>query len=96
MIGLVRREHQHAHRRQLLPKSSGCGDAVDHRHAQVHENDVWAQPVRQRHGFAAVTRFTDDLDVGFGGEHSCQARTNDGMVVGEKNANDRRHSGAPA
>ena len=47
-------------------------------------------------GFAAVTRFTDDLDVGFGGEHSCQARTNDGMVVGEKNANDRRHSGAPA
>jgi hypothetical protein len=49
-------------------KAARRGDAVQDRHAQVHEDDVGLQRERQRQRFLAIARLADDFDVGVGVE----------------------------
>ena len=56
--------------------------AVEHRHGDVHEDDVGAQRLRQLHRFAAVARLADDLEAAVGVEQRAQALTDDGVILG--------------
>ena len=62
------------------------GDAVLHRHDEVHEDDVRPAGLRQSNGLLAVGRVTDDLHVVHDLEQSAQPAANDGVVVDDEDA----------
>jgi hypothetical protein len=56
-------------------------DAVDVRHADVHDDDVRVRTQDELDRLAAVLRLTDDLDVVGGIEHRANAAAHDRLVV---------------
>ncbi|MBB4893596.1 hypothetical protein FHS39_002627 [Streptomyces olivoverticillatus] len=73
---------------------AGCGAAqfgeggqpVHHGHLDVEQGDVRPVPPRQLHGLASVRRLGDDLDILGRGEDHPDARPDEGLVVGDDDA----------
>src|SRR5712691_3895503 len=57
------------------------------RHADVHDDDVRAERLRQPHGGLAVTRLTDHGDIGIGCQDHADALADDGMIFRDEYAN---------
>jgi hypothetical protein len=66
-------------------------DAVEHRHGQIHEDDVDIALRRELDGHGAVLSRTDDLDVLLACEQPLEADAHDRVILGEKETD---HSGA--
>jgi hypothetical protein len=68
-------------------------DAVEHRHADVHQHDV--RPVRlgQADGLLAVARLGDDRDRAGRLEHGLEARAHQRLVIGDEDADHGAASG---
>jgi hypothetical protein len=81
-------EHEHA--RPVGHRDAARGlDAVDARHADVHEHDVGQCLPRARDRLGAVARLADDLDVGLRAQDHAKARAHEALVVGEQDADHR-------
>jgi hypothetical protein len=65
---------------------AGCRDAVEVRHAHIHENDVRGQRAGLLDGAAAVARLADDLDRLVAREHRLEAGAHEVVVVDEEHA----------
>jgi hypothetical protein len=63
--------------------------AVDARHADVHEHDVRHELGSQANGLLAVAGLADHLDVFLGIEQGPESRPHQGLVVGEKDPDHR-------
>ena len=70
----------------------GRGDAVEPRHADVHEDHIRAQGGQLLHGLLAVGAFGDHLEPVGRGEDSRQAGADDGLIVDEGNPDHRVRS----
>jgi len=64
-----------------------CGlNSVDTGHVDVHENDVGRQPAGEFNHLVAVTGLADNLNVRFKINKTGEAVTEEGVVVGNKDA----------
>src|SRR5436190_9724380 len=61
-------------------------EAIEHRHAHVHQDEIRAQPLRELDRLAAVARLADDLDPVVGGEDRLERLGKEPMVVGYQHA----------
>ncbi len=87
----VKRGEDHDLRRVLAPSQPfGGRESVDHRHPDVHQDDVRAGAVDERLDLAAVRGLADDLDVVGAAHHEGQAGPDQRIVVDEKQP-DRIH-----
>ena len=84
MVLVVGGEHDDADLRMLGGQAPDRRDAVEHRHAQVHEDDVGTVPADQGQRLPAVGGLGDHLQVRLGVEHAAQAVTDHRMVVGDE------------
>ena len=61
-------------------------DAVEHRHAHVHQDDVGAVELDEADGVGAVGRLAHDLDAVLGLEDHAEPLAQQGLVVGQDDA----------
>ena len=80
----VRGEDEDAGVRRLLEHLLGRLEAVHVRHAQIHDHDVRAAPLRQRDGRRAVGRLADHADARRAREREAKALADDLVVVGDE------------
>ncbi len=74
VVVLERRDHEHARpRRRALDDAARRLNAVEVRHADVHQDDVGVELGRPPDGLEAVRRLADHVDVGLGREDRAQA-----------------------
>lgn len=59
-------------RRGFLQQACGC-EAINAAHAHVHYDDVRVEMLDEGDDAAPIFGFTDDFEVGFGGECHCEA-----------------------
>src|SRR5262245_55367871 len=71
----------------LLTNPPSRVDPVDTGHAQIHEHDVRAVLVRQRHGLGAILRHAHDLEVRNGAENHAHTFAHHVLIVADENAN---------
>ena len=76
----------------LGAQQAGGGDAVELRHADVHEHDVGAVAVDGGEHAAAVVGLADDLDALGAGEHHPQPGAHERVVVDEQDADGVAHA----
>jgi hypothetical protein len=76
----------------ILAGRSGRLDAVDPWHADVHEDDIGAQPLGQAHGLLPVGRLADDLDIRRGLQQDPYAGPHQTLVVHDQCTN---HAASP-
>src|SRR5581483_2373828 len=86
----VRREDDDVRLRSALADATRRLDAVAARHAEVHQDDLGAQPFDERDRLLAVGGAADDLEVGQQPEQRREPLAHDTLVVGE---DDGRHAG---
>src|SRR5215211_566694 len=67
-------------------------DAVQTRHADVHDHDVGVEPDRLVHGRGPILSFADDVDIGLRIEHSPQAAAHQRVVIRDQYADHFRVS----
>ncbi len=72
-VDVVRGQHQHPARQVLGDDRPGGGDAVHHRHPDVHQHDVGSELAGEPHGLAAL---------GGGADHGAAARLDDELETG--------------
>jgi hypothetical protein len=80
------REHEDGTRVLPAAQLRGGGDAVEPRHADVHERDVRAHHGQLLDGLLAVGALGDHVEPVVGGEDPGQAGADDGLVVDEGDA----------
>ena len=83
-----RRQDQDARVRVGADDPAGRFDAIEHRHANVHEDDVRSQPARRSGSVFTVHRLSHYRKLGFSLEDLPQPDANERLVVGDEN---RRH-----
>ena len=83
----VHREHEDAGRRVRRQNRLRRRGAIHPGHGQVHDHDVRMQALRERDGFRAVRRLANHRDVAGRTQHRLQSCANDGMIVGQHDAN---------
>jgi hypothetical protein len=93
LVEIEGREDQHARRIGPAADAIGGGDAVEPRHAHVHEHDVDGAPFDEGDGLLAVARLAHDLHVGLCLEHHPEPHPEHGLVVDERDAD--RHPTTP-
>src|SRR5207247_4110359 len=59
-------------------------------HADVHQDDVRAEPLRLLHGLKSVARLADNLDIGLDLDDEPKALPHQGLVVREQDSDHRR------
>src|SRR5918994_2920179 len=81
-------QHDHAHISELaVGGDPACGlEAVNDRHADVHENDVWAVRAHPLDGLGAGRGLAAHLDVVGALEQHPEARADERLVVGEQDS----------
>jgi hypothetical protein len=81
-------EHENAGRRfaWLGKQAAGGFDAVESRHADVHQRDVEPVSRGELEHLGAVVRLGHDLDVGLGVEDAPEAAPHERLVVGDQHA----------
>src|SRR5512132_974848 len=82
-------EHEHVERVVESTQLRRCGNTVERRHPDVHQDDVRAQGRKVLHGLAAIGTFGDDIEAVFGREDSGQAGSDDSLVVNKSGPNHR-------
>ena len=90
----VHTEHDNLRIRQRRANLAGRLDAIQARHADIHNHDVRFQFPGHGHSFTPVVGFSDNGEVGLGIDHHAQTRANQGVVVGKQHAN-RVHALTP-
>src|SRR5699024_7957717 len=75
---------------------AGRGDPVQHRHLDVHDDDVGRRGARQLERLLPVARLTDDLDVVLDREHHREPGADDRLVVDEQHPQHLAHPLASA
>ncbi len=91
LVEIERREHEHARRLlRTVDDPARRLDAVDVRHADVHEHDIWMEVARERDRLCSVRRLADDVDVGLGVQDHPEAAAHESLVVREQDANRHR------
>jgi hypothetical protein len=80
------RQHQHAGGAELRNQPPRRLDPVEHRHPDVHQDQVGPGLQRTRHGLVPVRRLGDDFDVGLGVEDEPEAAAHQRLVVSEQDA----------
>ena len=89
LVEVERRQHDDARARAAAGDLARRLDAVEARHADVHEHDVRAERVGLGDGLVAVARLADDLDVRLGLEDHPEAGADEALVVCEQDADHR-------
>ena len=79
-------------RLQHLP---GRGDAVEIRHADVHDDDVGLEQPGSVGGLAPVVSLPDELDSLVTREHTAQTGAHQRVVVDDQHPHSRGHAGLP-
>ena len=90
LVEIERRQHEDARARPALDELPCRLDAVEVRHAHVHEDDVGVELARELERLHAVGRFAHELEVGPLLEHHAEAAAHERLVVDDENAG---HSG---
>ncbi len=72
-------------------QTAGCLNAIDTRHAQVHQDDFRVMLGGQRDGFLAVGRGRHELDLVEQPQQRRQALAHQALVIGEQDP-DRAHA----
>ena len=92
LVEVERREHEHA----VAPASWVVGtdqmrglETVEHRHADVHQDDVREDPAREIDGLAPVGCLGDDLQLVLGVDQRGEPAAYRGLVVGDEDADHR-------
>ena len=67
-------------------QQAGRLDAVEHRHAHVHHDDVGPQPAGQVDRGTPVAALADHLEVGLGVDDRREAGADQGLVVADEHA----------
>ena len=93
LVGVEGRQHDDGRRVGLGAQQAGGGDAVELRHADVHEHDVGPVAVDGAQHAAPVVGLADDLDALRAGQHHPQPRAHERVVVDEQDADGRAHAG---
>jgi hypothetical protein len=86
LVEVERREHDDPQVRVGLQRPPGGLDAVEARHADVHQDDVHRRAVQHREGLDAVGGLGDDGEVVARVEHHREARPDQLLVVDEQEA----------
>ena len=93
LVEVERRQHQHPGRGSGVGEPSGCRDAVELWHPDVHQHDVGFQAQYLVDSLQAGCRLTDDGEV-LGGVHdAAQADADERLVVGDDDP-DRHDAGS--
>src|SRR5436309_14866417 len=100
LVGVEGREHDDGGRVGLRGEQPGGSDAVELRHADVHQDHVGAVEVYRAEHLAAVRGLGDHVEVRGAGEHDPQAGAHERVVVDEQDADNRgrlaRRTNAPS
>src|SRR4029450_5507863 len=94
-----RREDENARRRRSTRDSPRGFQAVDARHANVHEDDVGAKPLRDVDRLQPITGLSDDRDLRVDLEELAETRADQRLVRGDAHPNRQAPpgwSGSPA
>jgi hypothetical protein len=67
-------------------------EAVEDRHANVHQHDVWKDASRQIESFSAVGSLGDDLHLLLGIDQCCESAADGGLIVGDEHTDHARPS----
>jgi hypothetical protein len=78
---------QHLGLGQCAPDRRGGGNAIHHRHQQVHQHHIWGELSRQAQRLGAVCRLADHFQFRVRREERPEPLAHDRMVVNEQNAN---------
>ena len=76
-----RREDENTRRRRSAPDSPRGFEAVDARHANVHEDDVGAKPLRDVDRLHPITGLSNHLDLRVDLEELAETRADESLVV---------------
>ena len=79
-------QDQHLRVRRRGPDAPQPRDAIDAGHDEVHEDDLRRERLRHLGGLQAVLSLTDDLDVILQIEEELEAVPDDGLVIGDEDA----------
>jgi hypothetical protein len=71
-----------------------CLDAVEHRHADVHQHEVGTVALCERDGLLPVRRLRDDDHIASRLEDLAQTDSHERLVVGDQDLNHRIGSSA--
>lgn len=66
---------------RLVPKRANCGDAVHHRHEEIHQHHIRMELFGQLDRFGSVRRLADDLNLRIELEKHPQSLANHRMIV---------------
>ena len=89
LVHVEGREHHDLRVRAFaVEQHSSRFDAVERRHADVHQHDVRPQPERLRDGVLAVLSLADHLDVLLGVQNHAEAGPDERLVVDDQHADD--------
>ncbi len=61
--------------------ATGGLDAVEFRHSHIHHDDIGAKRGGEFDGFAAVTGFADDFQIGMRGQDHAETLPHNRMIV---------------
>ena len=87
-----RREHENVERVVAATQLRGRGDAVESRHPDVHEDDARVEGREFLQRLPAIGALGHDLEPVRWRENSRQPRTNERLVVDDRDSDQRRHS----
>src|ERR1044071_1580349 len=90
-VVVERGEDENRRRRKALANARRRLNAVEPRHAQVHQHDRRMQRLDERDRFLAVRRFADDLEIVARGEERAQPFAKEHLIVGDDDAD---HAGS--
>ena len=73
----------------VVGDAAGRLDPVEHRHPDVHQNEVGTQAARLGDSFRTVARLADDLRLRLGVEDLAQADAHERLIVCDQNGRHR-------
>src|SRR5207249_2553651 len=76
--------HQHARARHRVAEPLRRLDAVEHRHADVHQHDVGLELERELDRLGAVRRAADDLDAVVRVQDRLERLEEEALVIGDE------------
>ena len=84
LVEVERGQHEDARGRALLDEPARRLHAVEHRHADVHQDHVGPATLGERDRLGAVLGFADDLDLGSGSEDGPEPGAHERLVVADQ------------
>ena len=82
-VALVHGQNQDLGMRAFRPDQAGSLQSIQVRHGDVQHGDIGATLSSQRHGLAAIRRFTHHLDVALGVQQQVQPFPHDVMILSQ-------------